>query len=85
MVVLVHTENRPQQATALDFVQIWAPLVRCMGANLVDKMPTGLFLMEFNPNFYAVQKLYETLQFESRGCKIKQAILVEIYYYRSFW
>jgi len=39
--VLVYTENRPLQATALDFVQIWAPLVRCMGAVVVDEMPSG--------------------------------------------
>lgn len=33
--VLVHTENRPAHPSALDFVQIWSPLVEAMGARRV--------------------------------------------------
>uniref|UniRef100_A0A915KMI1 BRCT domain-containing protein n=1 Tax=Romanomermis culicivorax TaxID=13658 RepID=A0A915KMI1_ROMCU len=39
MRVFVYTENRPTNPGALDFVQIWAPLVRCMGATLLDDLP----------------------------------------------
>lgn len=38
--VIVHTENRPAPRVAsLDFVQIWAPLVRCMGARVITQLP----------------------------------------------
>lgn len=37
--IFVYTENRPTNPGALDFVQIWAPLVKCMGSQLLESLP----------------------------------------------
>lgn len=37
--VMVYTMNRPGTVGTLDFVQIWVPLVKCMGANAITQLP----------------------------------------------
>jgi hypothetical protein len=40
--VMVYTTNRPGTQGVLDFVQIWKPLVGCMGVgNAIDAMPSA--------------------------------------------
>jgi len=38
--VLVFTENRSINPGSLDFVQIWAPLVKCMDATVIEIAPS---------------------------------------------
>ncbi|VDP10822.1 unnamed protein product [Soboliphyme baturini] len=39
LTIHVHTENHPNNLAALDFVQIWAPLLKCMGGEVLPIMP----------------------------------------------